>query len=841
MKEDRRNYANVLFFAIMICFICTTFFHIFFIRDAIHSTKKIEMQTITFVKDKLKMYENFQANDRTKSLVRLMDKTTGLANNLKNEPDYNQELLDLYAKEQNISGILVLDGSGKIAMQTTGNSVDWTDFLEGENVKEIYECKQKVYMLRMENGGAIYDIAVVARRDDSGIVMSYILQDTVTEGVNDITIDTIFDKIFIEYDGMIVITSGDKVVASNEKENYQTKADEWEQLTQNMQSFGNGIGRVLYHNRIWYMGVTKYQTYTIYLLFPFVQVYKTYIFVMIGFVLVYFMIVLSVWEIHSNAEKKHYRQLRKQYRIIDAISSTYTSTLLVNIYTGKLEWIKVPKYVKEIISEIDDVNTMFKVLADTCVKEEYREEFLKFTDINSVKDRLLDKTIISMTYEDMKEEWLTIGIIPQQINVDGDIEVALYLVRNVTEEQVKEKEYQKQLQYAVEQAKRADIAKTSFLRHMSHDIRTPINGIAGLVDMADSYGDDVEKLRENRESVKGTIEYLLSLVNNVLDISKLESGGITLENEAFDLVQLLEEECSIIKIQAADLNLMYIEEANDIKHRYLIGSAHHLRRILMNLAGNSMKYNRSNGSLSVYCKELEAEKDTVTYQFICEDTGIGMSEEFLKRAFEPFAQEGKESYTSYTGSGLGLPLVKEMVDLMQGSIEIMSKENEGTRCIVTLPFTVNKNPVVEERKQELRIDITGRRALLVDDHRMNLKIAQAILEGEGLIVTTAINGKEAVELFEQTKPYELDFIFMDIMMPVLDGLSATKQIRNANRPDAKTIPILAMSANAFEDDITASLEAGMNGYITKPLNIDKIRQEIQNVLKENQNRKGSQI
>lgn len=366
---------------------------------------------------------------------------------------------------------------------------------------------------------------------------------------------------------------------------------------------------------------------------------------------------------------------------------------------------------------------------------------------------------------------------------------------------------------------------------MSHDIRTPINGILGMLEMEERHKNDVKKLEKCRRKTLGATEYLLSLVNNVLDIGKLETNEIVIEHKPFDLIPLLMKMLPIIEIQATEHGIRYEggKEMSRIIHRYLIGSPVHLNRVLMNLAGNAVKYNRKGGSVTVYCTEVSSDEKTVVYRFICADTGIGMSEEFQKHAFEPFTQEGKESVSTYSGSGLGLSIVKKFVEKMNGTIDLKSEENVGTTFCVTIPFEIDHAAQEKAQKHEEAkpVDLTGKRALLVEDNELNQEIAEMLLEDEGLVITTVDNGQKAVETFEASPEFAYDFIFMDIMMPVMDGLTAARRIRALPRKDARSVPIFAMTANAFQDDIRQSMEAGMNAHLMKPLDMEKIRRAMQ--------------
>lgn len=373
----------------------------------------------------------------------------------------------------------------------------------------------------------------------------------------------------------------------------------------------------------------------------------------------------------------------------------------------------------------------------------------------------------------------------------------------------------KRAEKAKEEADRANEAKTNFLRRMSHDIRTPINGIRGLIQMSDYYGNDPEKMKDCKAKVLGATDHLLSLVNDVLDMGKLESGKFILKQDPFTLSRVLEEVNVVSESQAESCNVQFIyKDLREIEHDHVIGSPVYLKRIFLNFTSNAIKYNRSGGRVYVYGQEISFDGKTALYEFVCEDTGIGMSEEFQRCAFEPFTQEEKDgARTIYAGTGLGLSITKQLIDLMGGTIKLESKEGIGTKVVFRIPLEVN----LEEQSEKTEIDYSkvmfhGIRVLLVEDNELNAEIATFLLERHGMEVTWVQNGKRAVdEMAEKSDAY--DMIFMDVMMPIMDGLKATKAIRRMG----STIPILAMTANAFTDDKQKSLEAGMNAHLTKPL------------------------
>ena len=382
-------------------------------------------------------------------------------------------------------------------------------------------------------------------------------------------------------------------------------------------------------------------------------------------------------------------------------------------------------------------------------------------------------------------------------------------------------------------ALKASAAKTDFLRRMSHDIRTPINGIRGMIEIANHVPDDSEKQRECRQKVWKASGYLLSLVNNILDMNKLESGAVELVDEPFNLKEVLAESNTIAEMQATEHGLTYKVdlEHDKIIHPFLRGSVTHLKQILLNIASNSIKYNKIGGNVTVSCKELYSDQKVAAFCFTCQDTGMGMSKEFQKHAFDTFSQENREAHTTYSGTGLGLPIVKELVEKMGGRIEFESEIGVGTTFHITLSFMIDTDRKDDENIEEAVLDIKGVKVLLVEDNEMNMEIAKFVLEDKGAAVTCAENGQEALDIFTNSAPGTFDVIMSDIMMPIMDGLEFTRNMRKMEREDAKNIPIFAMSANAFLDDIKRSRNAGMNGHFVKPLEINQIIKTIRKYVK----------
>ena len=407
------------------------------------------------------------------------------------------------------------------------------------------------------------------------------------------------------------------------------------------------------------------------------------------------------------------------------------------------------------------------------------------------------------------------------------------------QEQEKDEKYKAELLRAAKKAEAANEAKTEFLQRMSHDIRTPINGICGMINVADHYADNMEKQTECRAKIKKTSHLLLELINEVLDMSKLESDEVVLEDIPFNLNSIFEEILGVIEHMAAEQNIRIIWEEKEVTHWNLIGSPVHVKRILMNILSNAVKYNKENGYIYISCREIPSKQTAMTtLEFVCRDTGIGMTEAFQKRIFEPFAQEHAGSRTKFAGTGLGMPITKKLVEKMGGTISFESKEGTGTTFVIRIPFQIDadmKDRTETEEKTETSIQ--GLHVLLTEDNELNMEIAEFVLQNEGAVVTKAWNGQKAVDIFRKNRPGEFDVILMDIMMPVMNGYEAAKMIRSLDREDAKVIPIIAMTANAFTEDKMRAKEAGMDEHIAKPVDGKLLVKVINELVKRNQREK----
>ena len=407
---------------------------------------------------------------------------------------------------------------------------------------------------------------------------------------------------------------------------------------------------------------------------------------------------------------------------------------------------------------------------------------------------------------------------------------AIVLLQDTTQLHERDEQEHARLQAAFDEMRVANRTKTQFLARMSHDIRTPLNGIIGLLKIDEEHFDDEELVKENHEKMKVVADHLLSLINDILQMSKLEEGNIALKHEQICLQELMNdiETITISRAVSEGIKWEYEKEKTDFVYPYIYGSPLHIRQIFLNIYGNCIKYNRKNGTIMTSVESLGDKDGICTYRWTISDNGMGMSKEFLSHIFEPFVQEKNDARSIYQGTGLGMAIVKELINQMKGTIEISSEVGVGSTFVVTIPFEIAPPPQKLQEKESTG-SIEGMKLLMAEDNELNAEIATTLLTDRGALVTNVSDGKQALDEFTKNPPGTYDAILMDIMMPVMDGLTATKAIRSLTRPDAKTIPILAMTANAFEEDAKQCFAAGMNAHIAKPIDMEFLEKTLQRI------------
>jgi len=683
--------------------------------DLQNAEKQFE-DTISYVKEQCTGYDNLNLASETKSLMRMMENAQHLCSEIAHEQQddparvLDDAAMEEYLQDYTLSGILVLSAEGKILCGASqdGRVSDpqvreqMEKELAGSIVLKVADHPEQVYAGRSENeDGSYVDTAACARKDGDGVLVVYYR--TTAEYVRNYNLS--YQNCVQGYnpavDGTIVVTRGDRIVASNDTSLLDTTVDDNPTLSA-LKARSTDGGMI--HVR---SGSTGQQ----------------YAYGIVGQGRSFYIYV--------------YRPEREVYvstmRNVSMAAFTYMVLLfLLQLLRGKTD-------------------------------QRYREQQLR-----------------------------------------------------------REQEYQKTLKAAALKAESANLAKTEFLQRMSHDIRTPINGIRGMVEIGDRCPEDMARQADCRKKIWEASTLLLELVNEVLDMGKLESGEVVLESVPFDLPELMHEITDVLEKQAAERGIVLHREYGKLPHPRLVGSPLHVKRLLMNVLSNAIKYNRDKGRVMLDCFELSCTGDKVQTCFVCADTGIGMSEEFQKRMFEPFAQENAGARSVYGGTGLGMSITKSLVDKMGGTIGVESQQGVGTTYTITLPFAID-NTAAEEPEQQTDLTVLqGRRLLLAEDNALNMEIVEFLLNEVGVKVTRAADGQQAVEAFAASPVGGFDAILMDVMMPVRDGHEATRAIRAMDRPDAKTIPIFAMTANAFTEDRLKALQAGMNEHLPKPIDPDTL-------------------
>ena len=520
---------------------------------------------------------------------------------------------------------------------------------------------------------------------------------------------------------------------------------------------------------------------------------------------------------------------RKYQNLTAATSQIYHAIYHIDLIQDRIEKLAGANQNYTPTGVVTSATAQLNDILEKMVAPSHHEIMQYFFDLTTVNDRLHGKLFISREYPSPHGIWRRATFIVQNRDTDDDVTEILYVTQIIDDYKQKELAYQQELVKAVESANQANTAKTDFLNRMSHDIRTPLNGILGMLDIAQKNETNPKALLECHEKMRTAAFHLKALVNDVLDMQRMETDRFFLEQIPFDIREILDNCWSMLEAQASRLDITLEKiKPGSLKYPYLIGSPLHIRQIFMNLLSNAIKYNKPGGSISVHAKIIRQVHQNVIYKFIISDTGIGISPEFQKHIFEPFAQEDTGARTIYKGTGLGMAIVHRLVQEMGGTIQLKSEKNVGSTFTLILPFTIDEHQpsASAETATDTPADLTDLHILVVEDNELNLEIAVFSLEAAGLNVSTAINGLEAVRLFEKSKPYEYDIILMDIMMPVMNGLDATKAIRGLSRPDAPTVPIIALSANAFAEDIQKSKNAGINEHLAKPLEMDKVLKVI---------------
>lgn len=763
-------------------------------------------------------------NDETKSLIRLLDKTRALSYREKDVKVLAESALADYVKDQRLTGAVILNARLEPVLYEAGDGFfPWQSVVQRVFVKNIltYPFKQFASREAFDNIG-FYDYGVVARHNSAGLVMAWVKKKSGQFGV---VSKDLYPGDTFAMDSLVFVVRNGRIVSTN--------LEGWNgQLQQKCPFLSAPIGHLAAYDfnlhdvqgKKWYGRLTQVKGHQVFVLIPEAPLFefrkKQFGEVLVGFILMLGLLAL----VRMRTGQRYVQELQTQFDTIQGISSIYISTYLVRIPENSVQLLKSTAEIRRIYRPGIRATDFFRTLLNTVIAPSCIAEALAFYNIETLGDRLASASKLETKLQLKDGRWIRVMAIPQTRNKSGTLTACLMTSRDITEEQQHEVAVQKQLREAAEAAKSAAVAKVQFLRHMSHDVRTPINGIRGLVEVARRAPNDMQRQTYCWEKIWMISGTLLELVNDVLDMSKLDSGGERLESVSFDILELMDE--LVVTTQPiADKQGVVIKRRMEGSWWRVIGSRKHLRRICTNLVFNAVKFTPAGGSVTIGCRAISEGTGHMTLEFSCRDTGRGMSKEFQKHIFEPFLQEDSTAArTTYQGTGLGLVITKQLVQLMGGSIDFESEQGRGTTFTVRIPLETDDSvPVETADEPEIRLkDLKGMRVLLVEDNEINREIAHCFLSDAGVEVTEVTNGEEAVKKFEDAAPGTFDLILMDIMMPLVDGLEATRRIRALPRSDAAAIPIVAMTANVFDDDIEECIRAGMNKHLSKPLDCEKL-------------------
>ena len=549
----------------------------------------------------------------------------------------------------------------------------------------------------------------------------------------------------------------------------------------------------------------------------------------------------SIENLNQNLQEAN-ASLLDQMEIVGGLSNAFFSVYSVDLESGRCKAVKVIDFFRNIVKSCHITSIVTKAFLTTCVMPEDKEKMEAFTNWHTLVERLAENDLIVEEFHGMISpwEWCRASWIVASRDENGNARNVLFTLEDITESVQERLKYEqerelgrKALEASQAAAEAANTAKTDFLFNMSHDIRTPMNAIIGYADLMEKHFGETEKCQDYLYKIKKSSGFLLSLVNNVLEMARIESGKIVLNENVCQVSELLDQILSVYQELMKEKEIIF-ETAVTVQNRYYYGDRVKLSEVFLNILSNAYKYTDAGGRISLSVKELPGEKPGyILLQTTIADTGIGMSEEYQPRIFEEFSREHTVTENKIEGTGLGMPIVKKLVDLMEGTIEVESRLGKGTIFTVSIPHRIAEN---EEQKREKAAvpdpgKFIGKRILLVEDNELNMEIATEVLSEIGFVVEQAEDGLICLDKVSRAEKGYYDLILMDVQMPNLDGYSTTKRIRSLKERGKAEIPIIAMTENAFEEDRQNALNAGMNGHLAKPIEIEKLVQTLAEIMK----------
>ena len=819
MPKDARNRRNQLFLLALVV-VGIGVFVLFTNRDRAMLRKTLD-ETFTFVETRLHLYEVDAANDRIKSLTRLQDKAAALRDEMTIKDNFTPSDLNAFADTQRLTGVLVLDGEMQLEMQSTldGNAMQlWKQQLQSDYIREIPDYPQKAYVARIEQDGELYDFAALARTDAPGLLIAYVQKSS--EDAGDLTAGDLLDHFPLEDGGVATICQDDRVLTSNSTAQLNRTSEECRQLYNDKQTRVSGGIVELHSNRgVWYGSRRNISKYEVFVFFPAGKVFLTRNIICVSYLALSVMIFLMVLLLQSRADKDALKETQKRMGIITALGTAYDSIMLLDLKKNTVETLKdVPG--EEQYKRIRPMQREEMLrCTQAIVAEPYRAEYLEFMDATTMTARLKKHTSLVFTGRTVHDRWFTTLLIPQRTDDDGSVTAVLVATRDTTAEKQTEQKQQDALRSALAAAEHANKAKTVFLNSMSHDIRTPMNAILGFTALATTHLDNAELVKDYLQKISVSGQHLLSLINDVLDMSRIESGTIKLDNAPVHLPDVLHDLRTIIQgnISAKQLDL-YVD-TQDIQHEDIITDKLRLNQILLNIVGNAVKFTPAGGTINIRVMEKPCPRSgCTTYVFSVKDNGIGMSQEFQQHVFDSFAREQTVTRSGIQGTGLGMAITKNIVDMMGGTITLKSEQGKGSEFTVTLDCKISKTQTKSQPIPELR----GARALVVDDDAQTCMSVSKMLRQIEMTADWTTSGKEAILRAQEAHEQGRDFkaYIIDWLMPDMNGIETVRRIRKVIEPGT---PIIILTAYDWSDIEQEAREAGVTVFVGKPLFMSELR------------------
>lgn len=821
-EQDKRLYAALLIGGVLIM-LATLYF------GAINSkaeARKAAEKDIADLKKQCNYYDDFLSADEVKSLSRLAEQIENIADvlDIMSESERSR-FLQRYIGNGRMSCILILDEDLKPDSdypEVTACYSEWSAEVSESAIADIIRYPRKIYSARIKHDSRTYDIAATARRDKTGVVFSAVLQ-------NDGDLEQSYDSVRsllganeTALGGLLYITKDNELVGSN-TDNKSVDKHEVDELNAYIAQKTDGdLTRFRCNGKIYYGAGAKYREYEVFVFYPSVEVYSgCRIALLVAFTL-YIITSFLIITAYYHSRISHNREIERKNDIITTISCIYLLTVAIDLRKGTYTLLKYPREWGNVAAQGSADAAFYESLVSS-VAAEFREGYRSFSDPGTLDERIREGGYLEYDYQNIRGEWQSDRIIPQDRYENGNLASFILVSKSTNEQKKAELKNQEKLKAAMKAEQTANQSKTDLLRRISHDTRTPINVILGMIEIASRNPDDAELQRSCRDKCREATEYLLDLVNDILTVNKIiDEAGEGNDSTVFDPAKEAEKVIRVADERAKAAGVTLTAEYLDCTGKPLVGEPLYLRQIMMNIITNAIKYSNKGGTVNISVFEAPdpENKDRAEIRFICEDHGIGMSREFQKKMFEPFAREGQAANGRFDGVGLGLAIVKKLVDGQNGTIDVQSEKGKGTRFEITLLYKYSSGELTEQKAETPTPaeSLEGLNILVAEDNGLNMEIVVYMLTDAGANVLGAANGAEALKAFTDSKPGAIDAILTDMTMPVTDGPELARRIRALDRTDAKTVPIIAMTANLFDEDIKKCTDSGMTGFLPKPLN-----------------------